>query len=141
MFAHIRVATRKEIPGFLRPLACVFDGHVCYTFNSWREEIALAGDAPPIKAERDDQGMLFRLPRGALSISSSADGWLFDGEPVREVWPTSNRRELVTGRFRFKVVPEDDTLLFECPDGCPDLATAIVGFYVYARRGDGGISS
>ncbi len=142
MEAQIRIATRKELPGFFRPFVCLLGDKICYTFKTWREEVCLESGTAGIRPERGADDLTYFLSDGrSLVITSGREGWIFDGERVRELWPTPYQRELVSGRYRFRVKPEDDTLFFECPNAAPDLATVIVGFFIYAFRGDGGISS
>ena len=141
MQAHIRIASRKEMPGFLRPHVCAIDNYIHYTFRSWKEEIGIPSLNLTFGAMRKGHDLVYALSdRQELIISSTHNGWLFDGVRVQERWPTTQRRELVCGARTFRVKPEDDTLLFDFTDPVPDLATTIIGFYIYMGNSDGGIS-
>lgn len=142
MEAHIRIATRKEISDFLRPHVCVIGDYVHYTFRSWKYEVGIPAFNLAFRPVRRGGDIVYALPdQQELAITSVNGGWLFEGEEVHERWPTTQRRELVCGARTFRVKPEDDTLLFDFTGQVPDLATTIIGFYIYMGNSDGGIPS
>lgn len=139
MEAHIRMASRKEIPGFLRPSVCSIGQYVHYTFRSWKDEVSIPSLGLVFRPVRRADALVYALPDGSeLSIARTSTGQRFDGVAVHERWPTTQRRELVCGPTIFRVKPEDDTLLFDFTDEVPDLATTLIGFYIYLGDSSGG---
>lgn len=139
MDAHIRLATSAEARGLFRPVTCVVGGRVYCMYRSWRCEVEIPSLDLILRAQWRGNGQVYELPGGArVTVGSSSGPWAFDGIPVREVWPTTHRRELHCGELVYRVTPEDDTLVFDCLGEWPDPRAALVGIHLYLRRGDGG---
>jgi hypothetical protein len=139
MQAHIRIATCKEAPGFVRPHVCAIGDYVHYTFRLWKYEVGIPALNLAFTPVRRGGDLVYALPdQRGLTITSVPTGWLFDGEEVHERWPTTQRREMVCGARTFRVKPEDDTLLFDFTGQVPDLVTTIIGFYIYMGNSEGG---
>ncbi len=138
MEAQIRIATRKESPGFIRPYVCVIGDHVHYTFRVWKFEVAIPSLNLVFTPTRGVNELVYELPGDEkLCVTSGQGYWAFDGDQAREHWPTRYRRELHCGPRVFRIKPEDDTLWIDFTTEVPDPKTTIIGFFLNLGNSDG----
>lgn len=137
MQAQIRFATRKEVRRFLRPKVCVVGDEVHYSFEAWTGRLTDLIQKLTLAPTREGRTSAYTLPDGTtLRITKAPGCWLFNGQPLQERWPTTHRRELVTGTYVIKVRPEDDALFIDATDGHPDIGAALVAFYASIPTAD-----
>lgn len=134
MEAHVRRATRAEANVLSRPFVCAVNGQVVYRCDWWSKAITdTAGRTLLQRWAHDADHQTFRFPDGtALTMHLEDDHWYFDGHPLREEWPTTQRRILRAGERVIKVRPEDDTLSFDFTGETPPHDLAVMALLIKA---------
>lgn len=129
MQAQIRTATRKECLGFCRAKVCVYGDQLAYLFEPWSLRVTDMRSQGVYLPTRKNGVLTYQLSENqSLSVVQEDGRWVFNGEPLKEHWPTSFRRELIAGRYVIKIRPEDDTFIFDVVDW-PKLDEALIGFF------------